>query len=986
MKKKKFISLLLSLSIIGTMMMPGTTVFAADDTGASGSTSTSGMEISKTATANGDGTYTVQLEAYATGDKVISQITKDVPTDIVLVLDESGSMDWGIGETTFSQYGSYYTNYNYYKLRHNGGQGNLYYPLSNGSYASVSVLHQSQDVYTKIADSWPNYSDYTWDNYWDNQNNLYAFVGGSYKKVTVSHKIQKGQDVYTYTLPDKTIIATSTGDSTTPVFTKIDGTTLYQYSVNYAYTYTCTDAMGAMLTIGTSVGDNTVFSPAFYQKSVNTTAGVSRITALQTALTNFAKAVSDKAAGEDHISGTGDDVNHRIAVVGFASDGNYTNTEVFVGSQQYPYGTNAQGQYTNAFQNMNTAAGQAKVTASIGALDANGGTHPDLGMEMANGILGKNPVSNGERRNRVVIMFTDGSPGNQSFSTTVANAAINQAQITKAAGATVYSVGIFIGADATSAGNQYSSDDTEKSNWFMQSLSSNNGTPKTPSYYLSASDADSLNNIFKKISDNIESGGSSTTLDSSAVVRDIIDTPFELASNDISLKTYSYTGNDGAGVKQWTENSDAMGATTSISGDQVNVTGFDYAANYVGTVTNGDSSVTYRGDKLVIRFKVVPKNAFLGGNNVFTNTSAGIYENAAATTPVLTFDRPQVNVPIKDVTVTALDQNVYLMQSLTGAELRSGATATVGGIDLNLDPSVANYGLAAWQTEYVNISAAVKDQNGTAVTDFSNLSDDQTYSITVTVSPKTNGSNASGAPATAKAGSDSADINVFKPELTFQDGTVYYGETVPADFAANLTSTAWKHQGVEANTAAMGAAPALGLTYTVNPAKVAGGKINSKQDVDVNAAVKIGTTDVTADTSFFHTIGTDDVNCSWNVTNPDGSPAFLLHIKTCDLTIYKTGGAPNEPYVFTVYKDGKKYSEVTVVGNSAETLCELPVGTYTIAEDTNWSWRYSADNGGSASLSAADPTGSITCRNTKTTPNWFNGFSAVVKNIFGNAK
>ena len=51
-----------------------------------------GVVTSKTATANKDGTYTITLEAYATGSKVISSIEKDIPTDIVLVLDQSGSM------------------------------------------------------------------------------------------------------------------------------------------------------------------------------------------------------------------------------------------------------------------------------------------------------------------------------------------------------------------------------------------------------------------------------------------------------------------------------------------------------------------------------------------------------------------------------------------------------------------------------------------------------------------------------------------------------------------------------------------------------------------------------------------------------------------------------------------------------------------------------------------------------------------------------
>ena len=87
--------------------------------------------------------------------------------------------------------------------------------------------------------------------------------------------------------------------------------------------------------------------------------------------------------------------------------------------------------------------------------------------------------------------------------------------------------------------------------------------------------------------------------------------------------------------------------------------------------------------------------------------------------------------------------------------------------------------------------------------------------------------------------------------------------------------------------------------------------------------------------------------------------------------------------MFDVYKDGVKYSEVTVWGNSTETLVELPIGTYTISENAGWSWRYSANNGGSAALTAQNPTGSITCVNTKNNNQWLNGFSEVVRNIFG---
>ena len=89
MKRTKIISSLLSLSMLAALVVPGTlalSVHAAEETG-------EGMEISKTAIDNGDGTYTITLEAYATGERFSTEVTKDVPADIVLVLDQSGSMD-----------------------------------------------------------------------------------------------------------------------------------------------------------------------------------------------------------------------------------------------------------------------------------------------------------------------------------------------------------------------------------------------------------------------------------------------------------------------------------------------------------------------------------------------------------------------------------------------------------------------------------------------------------------------------------------------------------------------------------------------------------------------------------------------------------------------------------------------------------------------------------------------------------------------------
>lgn len=990
MKKTKILSLLLCLSLFCALIVPGTRAYAdnAPD---------SGMKISKTATANNDGSYTITLEAFATGSKVITEQKTDIPTDIVLVIDQSGSMKDPIGGYTYTAYrkGSgwnsrNYHNEEYYPLRHNGGSENLWHKLNNNEYIAVSV--EQKMVYTAIS-GWSNRK------YHDNQNSLYCLVSGEYKSVTVKREGHVfSADEYWYTVDGQQILYT-TGDDSIPNFGQY--APLYQSVKKYIYSYTLN---GATTVIEESFGDGSSPDTQFYRRDYSSSAGDTRLNALKNAATTFANAVATKAAGEDgDINAPADNVNHRIAVVGFASgqryngtNYNYNNTEVFVGSNQYRYGTAAQGQYGNAFQNMNTSTGVGNVSASIEALSADGGTLTNLGLEMGNGIFGANPIAEGEKRNRVVIVFSDGVPGWSGYDSDTANSAITQAGTAKNTyGATVYTIGIFPGADATSAGNQ-NGNETEKANWFMQRVSSNTQYPQSPSYYLSAADAGTLNSIFQQISDQIETGGTTSTLTSDAVVKDIISPQFTLPAGttaaNITVETYACTGKNANDDYTWSNNNSTMGATASISGDQVNVTGFNFSENYVGTVTEGDS-VTYRGHKLVISFKVQPKAGFLGGNEVYTNTSAGIYENGSAENPLLTFDRPTVNVPIKDVTVTAKDKNVYLKGEVTADQLKDGSEISVGDVKLDLNKAADTdkpYGLDSWQTEYVDITVTVKDKDGNVISDkLDNLTDDTTYTVEVTVTPKTTGSTGSaGTPATEKSGKNTpaANINVFKPELTFKDSTAYYGESVPANnnYSGNkVGSETWKHgdtASTDAGVTMLGIKPTLDISYTPDESKLEGGKY-TKQDVPVSATVKIGTENVNEHTTFVHQ--DCDPACGWTAPANPGAPAFLIHIQTCTLRITKQGGAGDESYVFDVYKDGKKYSEVTVWGNSTEILVELPIGTYTISENQGWSWRYYANNGSSTELTAQNPTGSITCVNTKNNNQWLNGFSEVVRNIFG---
>lgn len=992
MKKTKILSLLLCLSLFCALIVPGTRAYAdnAPD---------SGMKISKTATANNDGSYTITLEAFATGSKVITEQKTDIPTDIVLVIDQSGSMKDPIGGYTYTAYrkGSgwnsrNYHNEEYYPLRHNGGSENLWHKLNNNEYIAVSV--EQKMVYTAIS-GWSNRK------YHDNQNSLYCLVSGEYKSVTVKREGHVfSADEYWYTVDGQQILYT-TGDDSIPNFGQY--APLYQSVKKYIYSYTLN---GATTVIEESFGDGSSPDTQFYRRDYSSSAGDTRLNALKNAATTFANAVATKAAGEDgDINAPADNVNHRIAVVGFASgqsyngtNYNYNNTEVFVGSNQYRYGTAAQGQYGNAFQNMNTSTGVGNVSASIEALSADGGTLTNLGLEMGNGIFGANPIAEGEKRNRVVIVFSDGVPGWSGYDSDTANSAITQAGTAKNTyGATVYTIGIFPGADATSAGNQ-NGNETEKANWFMQRVSSNTQYPQSPSYYLSAADAGTLNSIFQQISNQIETGGAETTLGSETVVKDIISPYFTLpagtTASGIRIDTYACTGKDG-NTYTWSGTSGGPGgATATVDGDQVSVTGFDFSENWCGTETDAQGNSTVRGNKLVISFEVSPKSGFLGGNEVITNASAGIYENGSAQTPVMTFEQPKVNVPIQDVTVTATDKNVYLKGEVTADQLKDGSEISVGDVKLDLSKATDTdkpYGLDPWQTEYVDITVTVKDKDGNVISDkLENLTEDTTYTVEVTVAPKTVGTStpANGDAATAKTGANdpAANIYVFKPELTFKDSSAYYGESVPTnnDYSSNKVGLeTWKHgdtASTDAGVTMLGTKPTLDISYTPDESKLESGKY-TKQDVPVAATVKIGTENVNEHTTFVHQDCT--TACGWETPATPGAPAFLIHIQTCTLNITKQGGAADESYVFDVFKDGVKYSEVTVWGNGTETLVELPIGTYTISENTGWSWRYSANNGGSAALTAQNPTGSIACTNTKNNNQWLNGFSEVVRNIFG---
>ena len=910
----------------------GSSVRRAAARGVSTKAASNGVELNKTAVKTGDG-YKITLEAFATGAS--SVVSSQTPTDIVLVLDQSGSMAHCIvcGAENLSEH-----RVDTYTEILNPDTGSKYYIKVGSGYQEVKYCNGEHVIGSyKHAASWvpTNLSD----------------VGSAHKHYIRDHGV----------IPD-------------------NGTPLYTRSSKWE---NCT----------------------------------SRLSALKSAVTSFTNAVAEKAAGADkNINTTEDNIHHRIAIVGFGTDdrggsGNpdYENTELFIGASSYQYGGNQiASQYGKALQDMSTTQGKNNITSSIGKLAASGGTAIDLGTEMANNVL--KAYQNDTGRNKVVIVFTDGIPGiwDNDGNTTrngYANRAINNTHTSKDTyGATVYTIGVFGGADASNPGSLTTDTDWSNdavANKFMHLMSSNypdatsmtvTGNVKSDlsgkSYYLSAGNANALDNIFQQISNEV--GGSATQLDDKATIKDIVTPYFTMPANATDVKLYTAKSNGSTDSWKDRENFDGT-VTLNTEDNSVSVSGFSFKDNWCGTHTDANGTQTFHdGQKLIIEFTVKAKADFLGGNDVPTNgTDSGIYDKDG--TSAGKFDVPTVNVPIEPVTVTAQDKNVYLLGSVTADDLKSGAEISVGDVKLDLSKATDTskpYGLDPWQTEYVNITVTVKDKDGNVISDkLENLAEDTKYTVEVTVAPKTTGTSTTekGNAATAKDNKADAKINVFIPELTFKDSTAYYGDDAPA-YTNNLTDTKWKHNGVEAEPDKMiGTAPELTIGYAPETGKIdASGKINTKQDIKVSAKVEINGADVTNKTTFVHQAC--DPACSWNVTAPNGNPAFLIHVKTCQLTITKNGGAENEPYVFTVKKDGNPYTEVTIVGNNNVTIYELPVGTYTIEENTGWSWRFDPTYlNNNVKLSAGQDSGAITCTNKPDNNKWLNGFSDVVTNTFGAA-
>ena len=594
------------------------------------------LSLTKSITHKEGDNYTIRLEAYATGEvKTTTQVT-DVPTDIVLVLDQSGSMTTKM--------------YNY---------------------------KETYDISTST------------------RNSYYVKVNNEWKKVSYSNGGWGQQSGWYYgNWPNR------------------------QY-----------------VTPKTSENDTDSSHTQFYTRTEQT-----RLEALKAAANTFVTEIQNKAKDSE--------AKYRVAIVGFATGERgsneypaYGNTELFIGGTGYTY--NSTGiPYSTALQDMKTDEGKSNIADSIDALDASGATRADLGMQMANNIFNAYPLQENEKRNRVVVMFTDGEPTSWSdFEDTVATNTISQANTSKNTyKASVYTIGVLDGANP--------SDTSYNINRYMNYVSSNfpnatelnkpgTGGDTSKGFYKKADDADELKSAFESISSSIESGSTSVTLNQNSVLRDVISDDFSLPANadknSIVVKTADYAGKNSDGTLKWSNESIFGDAKVDISGKTINVSNFNYNQLFAATVGGKN-----QGKKLIVEIPVTINRNF-GANNVLSNASAGIYPLADSKDPYITVESPEGSHPTEygvKGTEQWIDENTSVtIESLIGY--------TKDG-DFEYKPDGV-------KNKYVDIVYTIKDKQGNTVGTYTvehgkttgtystentpKLDVDTVYDVVVTVKP-----------------------------------------------------------------------------------------------------------------------------------------------------------------------------------------------------------------------------------------------------------
>lgn len=426
--------------------------------------------------------------------------------------------------------------------------------------------------------------------------------------------------------------------------------------------------------------------------------------------------------------------------------------------------------YTNGFvNNYNTVKGYIK------ELVPNSGTYPNDSFELAvNNYFNENYVQANPDRQKVLIYFTDGMPGDgSSFSFGDSYLSVQRAKTLKSRGVTIYSVGCDEGMDPTAPiSTTFTGNDSDKTNQYMHAISSNypdanyfyevsgywskesvslgerykTSDGEIPNYYLYAGSPDALNDIFGEILEGITP---SIPLDSTTILKDVMSNYFVISGDtdqerkqNVKVEKVQMTTSGWA-----TTSTDITGSVHINSSDNktIEVTGFNYTSDENVVVNNK------QGYKLVVTISnVKPIDGFIGGNAVPTNSSeSGIYKDTYSKE----FNEPKVDVEIKyDATINKAA--MFAGDKWSDFDTFIESINKDNGVYYKIDN--VEYKLNGQNNDFVNIVYTIKDGDNVIYTytiaegnngvgsevdsdDLNSLMDshsDKEYEVDVKVTPK----------------------------------------------------------------------------------------------------------------------------------------------------------------------------------------------------------------------------------------------------------
>ena len=572
------------------------------------------VTVNKWVSQDQDGSYRLNMEAYASNEVTSTTTTK--PLDIVLVLDVSGSMDDGFGESGYVY--------------------SLVEKKTNWSYNDISsrtYYYEKDGKYYPVVGK----ADWSWETR-EYENYRIGYETGSWWDPDF-HQLGKASDDPAEDLVETTL-----------------------YTRHYEQAGTKLDSM-------------------------------------KTAVNSFIDSVAESAKKTE--------ADHQISVVQFAYERD--------AHSNYPTETVAN------LTSVNTEQGVADLKEAVNGLRANGATRADEGLKEAQTVL--NRISADRNSQKVVVLFTDGEPtSGNSFEGRVAATAVNTAKDMKDDNVTIYTVGIFEGADPSDT-TQYNA------NRYMNAVSSNYpsataqsqwygdvrpdwdslqwGDRASGDYYLAAENANGLEEVFKDIADTVTDSTLEVYPDAQAVLTDTLSQYFNFpssfnATEDVTAKYIPVSGKT-EDTYTWDDSkSEDMRVDVTTDGDTIEITGFDYVDHAV-TLENDE----YSGGKLVVSFPIEldinacrtdrTEDGLYPTNSIDTDTQAGLKykENAQAeknTANTLLPESPKVAVDVFQ-TGDPIHIDVYVdgdLQTSVGDWLRVTPVSDSSGAQASFDPATDN--------------------------------------------------------------------------------------------------------------------------------------------------------------------------------------------------------------------------------------------------------------------------------------------------------